>query len=840
MTTTPSAGSTTITAANFPEIRWRGNWIWCDPPPPPRFMPGMERADAARPEVHALFRKTFTLAKLPARAPARITADSRYVLYANGREVFRGPIRSQPRRQYYDLFDLAPYLKVGKNLLAVYVKYYGAAKSFWMPAPPTMSLGWTGVMVFEAKVGGEGPDAGWLVSDVTWKTHKSPAWGEDWRAGGRLGFMEEGIPVEVFDARQFPFGWEQPGFDDAAWENASLIVTRSMSGGSGSHPPAEPYGPLYPRPIGKLGGDQRTPVSASLQALAGRVDLSTGDPVKRLEASLSLVAAGAARSVTLPISLEVPAGGSARFILDMGGIVMGQVQFELMAPAGCVLDLSYTEDPLKPPRGMFGGMHSGTRYTARGQNDIFSTYDALGFRYANLLIHGTSGSVTLRSFAVQEDVYPWQPGAEFRCSDEGLNQIFRAGIRTVQLNSRDAFTDCPTREQQAWVGDSVVHQMIHLATNLDWRLAWQYLRLSDSPRNDGILPMTVVGPSEASSGMTIPDWALHWVHGVYNLYRFTGDRQAVVAYMPSVARVLRWFAPFQNSQGQIQDLIEWDLIDWSAVSVDGISSLYTAIWARGLREFAEMTGWLGENASREWAEGLYAKAKAGFEAFWDEGRGSYIDHIVDGVKRPEMSQLAGALAIVSGLAPEERWQRIINAITDPQKLVIRTWVFDEDEPEGFPDITAPRKYKWDTQKQIVLSEPFMSYVVHDAVAMAGLAERLPELYRRWSTFLTGGYDTIGEDWKHGTHVHGWSCTPTKDMIFYTLGVTPAEPGYTAARVAPVLGDLAWAEGKVPTPHGLISVRAEPGKVQVDSPVPVIVELPGQAPKPLPAGKHTIG
>ena len=135
-----------------------------------------------------------------------------------------------------------------------------------------------------------------------------------------------------------------------------------------------------------------------------------------------------------------------------------------------------------------------------------------------------AGQVTIRTFAVQEDVYPWQPGAEFRCSDEELNKIFQAGIRTVQLNSRDTFTDCPTREQQAWVGDSVVHQMVHLATNPDWRLAWHYLTLSDSPRYDGILPMTVVGPSEASGGMTIPDWSLHWVHGVYNLYRFTGDR----------------------------------------------------------------------------------------------------------------------------------------------------------------------------------------------------------------------------------------------------------------------------------------------------------------------------
>ena len=142
-----------VTAADFSDVRWRGNWIWCDPPPPARGMPGMEQAVTSRPEVHALFRKTFTLDQVPGRAPARITADSRYLLYLNGQEVFRGPIRSQPRRMYYDLFDLAPYLTQGENTLAVYVCYYGGPKSFWMPAPPTMTLGITGVMVFEAQAG---------------------------------------------------------------------------------------------------------------------------------------------------------------------------------------------------------------------------------------------------------------------------------------------------------------------------------------------------------------------------------------------------------------------------------------------------------------------------------------------------------------------------------------------------------------------------------------------------------------------------------------------------------------------------------------------------------------
>ena len=86
-----------------------------------------------------------------------------------------------------------------------------------------------------------------------------------------------------------------------------------------------------------------------------------------------------------------------------------------------------------------------------------------------------------------------------------LDALYQAGIRTVQLNSLDSYTDCPNQVQRAWVGDAVVHQMVDLATNEDWGPARNYLELSDSPRPDGIFPMVVASDIEASGGLTIPD-----------------------------------------------------------------------------------------------------------------------------------------------------------------------------------------------------------------------------------------------------------------------------------------------------------------------------------------------
>ena len=331
----------------------------------------------------------------------------------------------------------------------------------------------------------------------------------------------------------------------------------------------------------------------------------------------------------------------------MGRIVSGLVEFSLQAEPGAEFDLSYLEEPIREIS-HFGLMRAGTRYIARGRDDHFGLFDTIGFRYAYILAHSAPGSAVLEDFAVREYLHPWQEPAGFECSDPRLEQIFQAGIRTVQLCSSDAFVDCPTREQRAWSGDGVVDQMVTLAANRDWRLAKRYIELANSPRSDGILPMFTVSMVELTGSFTLPDWSMHWVHGVYNWFRYAGDREAILSWLPTVARILRWYAPYQTSSGVLKDVGEWNLVDWSSVSTTDTSSLLTAEWARGLREFAEMAAWLGETASQHWAEELYEKARAGFEVFWDEKRGSYIDHIVDGVAQPEMSQIAGALAIVSG------------------------------------------------------------------------------------------------------------------------------------------------------------------------------------------------
>ncbi len=71
------------------------------------------------------FRRTLTLAAVPAAYPVRVSADNRFVLYVNGRRAGDGPARGDLAHWRYERFDLAPLLQPGENLITATVWNFG-------------------------------------------------------------------------------------------------------------------------------------------------------------------------------------------------------------------------------------------------------------------------------------------------------------------------------------------------------------------------------------------------------------------------------------------------------------------------------------------------------------------------------------------------------------------------------------------------------------------------------------------------------------------------------------------------------------------------------------------
>ena len=102
----------TTLQADPPSRDWQASWITHPTAP-------------LREPIVLHFRRTLTLAAVPASYIARVSADNRFILYVNGKRAGDGPARGDLTHWRYGKFDLAPLLKPGENLITATVWNWG-------------------------------------------------------------------------------------------------------------------------------------------------------------------------------------------------------------------------------------------------------------------------------------------------------------------------------------------------------------------------------------------------------------------------------------------------------------------------------------------------------------------------------------------------------------------------------------------------------------------------------------------------------------------------------------------------------------------------------------------
>jgi len=191
---------------------WLSQWI------------GPERADA---NTWICFRKSFEVGSIPSVVPVRVAVDSKYWLWVNGKMVIReGGLKRGPTPNdgYYDVLNIAPYLKNGHNTIAVLAWYWGkqgfSHKSSGKPG-----------FVMETKI-----EKLAIVTDRTWRMRIHPAFGTAGDPTPNYRLAESAI---LFDATKDIAGWMEPSYDDSSWAAPVEAGT----------PPVAPWGNLVQRPI---------------------------------------------------------------------------------------------------------------------------------------------------------------------------------------------------------------------------------------------------------------------------------------------------------------------------------------------------------------------------------------------------------------------------------------------------------------------------------------------------------------------------------------------------------------------------------------------------------------
>lgn len=795
------------------DARWAGEWIWSagagHPKPPSRFggLPATEVGD-----TKVLFRREFSLNDPAQTARVRLASNSRHILYVNGHEVLRGPIRSSARELFHDLVDVSGYLVVGVNCIAVLVRYYGFPTSWWEPTPIT-GPGAAGGLVLEAEFDTGRSETMTLLTGSSWRAQCAMAWTPH-RPADEISAQ---IP-EVIDASQLDPAWTMPGFDDSNWEPAVPDATVQFGRPPSTRPPSEPFGIPLSNPLPRPEPRRCEPCSVWHVPLVGSaVDSPTilREMLVRLAGTES---PGGHQSTSLPTEIPPHTG----WVLDLGGIVSGIVSFRLTADPGVRLAVSLVE--VLEPFALDSANY--IEYTTRGNADGYDSLEFMGGRYAIVTTIGP-GTLRLDEFAVVEHLRPRPAGPSFSCDDEALNQLHAVALRTVDLCSRDAYMDCPTREQRAWVADSIIHQSVDLTNNTNWSLAIRNVQLLGHARGDGLLPMAAAADFSNPSLVTIPDASLHWTRTVHNLYRYTGDEDLVTGLMPTFESVLRWFLPFQDDDGLLRDVTGWVLVEWAPTEVDGAVAALNGLWGRALLDFAEIAEWLGDLGRARWARTVHTRLREGFERFWDADRRIYTDSFQNGARSRRLSQHANAAAVVGGLVPDSRRSRVTEVLLDRTRVVDPTMLIADYAPSMFFRQTLELRYKpnWDVEHDLVAAQPFFRYIVHDALAELGRADALPDLLQDWYPLLESGPSALREVWRGQSYAHAWSATPARDLVLHVAGISPAMPGFAAVRVAPSLGRLRSIEVTAPTPHGPIWLSVADGTLSLESPRPVVLVRP---------------
>lgn len=131
--------------------------------------------------------KEFSLVNLPKYLNLRAAGYAVYDVFVNGKRTLSGPMRSLPGKLFCDEIDIAPFVKVGKNSLAVVILPCNGSLSRAKPAP-------AGFICDIAQIG--------LVSDSSWLGCRAVWYGYSDKVLAASLF-----PQEHFDFNACPDGW---------------------------------------------------------------------------------------------------------------------------------------------------------------------------------------------------------------------------------------------------------------------------------------------------------------------------------------------------------------------------------------------------------------------------------------------------------------------------------------------------------------------------------------------------------------------------------------------------------------------------------------------------------
>jgi hypothetical protein len=410
------------------------------------------------------------------------------------------------------------------------------------------------------------------------------------------------------------------------------------------------------------------------------------------------------------------------------------------------------------------------------------------FRYVNIQ---PENGVTLDSVSMLYEYLPVENRGAFRCSDTGLNKIWDVAAYTMHLCTREFFIDGIKRDRWIWSGDAYQSYLMN------------YYLFFDEPTVNRTL-MALRGKDPVTSHInTIMDYTFYWFLGIYDLYRYTGDKTFIQQFYPRMQSMMEYCLNRRNKDGMMQGLAgDWIFIDWAPnLSKKGEVSFEQMLFCRSLETMALCANMVNDNKNavlyKQLADDLKAKL---FSFYWNENKHALVHSRVDGKPTDNVTRYANMFGI------------FFNYFSEEQKQEVKKNVLLND---NIQKITTPYMRFYELEALCAMGE--QKYVLN-------------EMKNYWGGMLKAGATSFWEEYdpsKSGAEhyamygrpfgkslCHAWGASPIYLLGKYYLGVQPTSPGYTTWVAEPVLGGLQWMEGKVPTPHGDIQVYCSTRQIKI--------------------------
>ena len=260
---------------------------------------------------------------------------------------------------------------------------------------------------------------------------------------------------------------------------------------------------------------------------------------------------------------------------DFGKVQGGFIGIELNCEKSTRVYLEYDEINQRPPEEAFALGIGAISLDLEAGEHHFESIEPYSLRYLRVI--SLNADIKIKSPYIREYVHPKTDVVNYQHDDKELELIFEAGIQTFKTNAIDLFTDCPSRERGGYPCDSWFTAQAERVLTGESVVERNFLenffltnRFTSIP--DGMLPHCY--PSEQyGKGQYIPNWSMWLVIQLCHYCENNNDPVIQNLAKPRVEALVKFFEPYFNEVGLLEDLPSWVFVEWSQANecTDGVN-----------------------------------------------------------------------------------------------------------------------------------------------------------------------------------------------------------------------------------------------------------------------------